>query len=77
MRAAFQTEIWKCSCNFDSEAAAAGASDSPVLGSNGRFMAYRSWANRVPAGSNGASIYLWDRQTGSNVQRFYRIVARE
>jgi hypothetical protein len=46
-----------------------GASDSPALSPDGRFIAYRSAAtNLVPGDLNDQpDIFLYDRQTGSNV----------
>jgi hypothetical protein len=49
-------------------ALASGLSDSPTISSDGRFVAYRSFAtNLVPAQvSLSSSIYLFDRLTGVN-----------
>jgi Tol biopolymer transport system component len=46
--------------------AANGASDSPVLSADGRFIAYRSAASDiVPGDTNGVpDVFLYDRQTG-------------
>ncbi|HEY5914820.1 MAG TPA: hypothetical protein VJA21_29875 [Verrucomicrobiae bacterium] len=47
---------------------AAGASDSPAVSADGRFIAYRSAAeNIVPGDLNGQpDIFVYDRQTGAN-----------
>jgi len=44
-----------------------GASDSPDISADGRFVAYRSAAtNLVPGDTNGVpDVFLWDRITGS------------
>ncbi len=44
-----------------------GASDSPVISPDGRFVAYRSFAsNLVPGDSNGVpDIFLYDRNSGA------------
>ena len=49
-------------------APADGASDSPCIGADGRFVAYRSKAGDLVSGdTNGiADVFLYDRQTGSN-----------
>jgi hypothetical protein len=44
-----------------------GISDSPMISSDGRFVAYRSFAsNIVPGISNAPSLFVFDRMTGSN-----------
>ncbi|MGA9777271.1 MAG: hypothetical protein WBS33_03265 [Verrucomicrobiia bacterium] len=44
-----------------------GASDSPVISPDGRFVAYRSFAsNLVPGDSNGVpDVFLYDRNSGT------------
>ena len=48
-------------------AAGNGASDSPAISPDGRFVAYRSFAgNLVPGDSNGVpDIFLYDRNSGA------------
>lgn len=55
------------SCGFGSGAAANGASDSPVISSDGRFIAYRSVADDIVPGDQNTmpDIFLFDRQTGT------------
>jgi Tol biopolymer transport system component len=44
-----------------------GASDSPTLSANGRFIVYRSSATDIASGTiPGSSLVLYDRATGSN-----------
>lgn len=52
----------------NSAAGAGGRSDEPVLGPDGRFVAYRSSATNLVAGANltARQIILYDRQTGAN-----------
>jgi WD40 repeat protein len=54
---------------FNSTASANGASDSPAISADGRFVAYRSAAsNLVPNDNNGVpDIFLWDRTTGATM----------
>jgi len=54
---------------FNAPASADGASDSPAISLDGRFIAYRSAAsNLVPNDANGVpDIYLWDRVTGATL----------
>jgi Tol biopolymer transport system component len=51
---------------FNPPASADGASDSPAISPDGRFVAYRSAASKlVPNDANGVpDIFLWDRITG-------------
>jgi hypothetical protein len=48
--------------------APSGASDTPVLSADGRFVAYRSYATNLVAGDRNplSKIYLYDRLSGSN-----------
>ena len=52
--------------NYTSGGAAYGASDSPDISSDGRFVAYRSAAvNLVPGDTNGLpDVFLYDRSSG-------------
>jgi Tol biopolymer transport system component len=52
--------------SYDSGSPANGASDSPDISADGRFVAYRSAAsNLVPGDTNGVpDVLLFDRQTG-------------
>jgi Tol biopolymer transport system component len=52
--------------NYASGGAAFGASDSPDISSDGRFISFRSTAgNLVPGDTNGLpDVFLYDRQTG-------------
>ncbi|MCX6916867.1 MAG: hypothetical protein NT167_28140, partial [Verrucomicrobia bacterium] len=54
---------------FNAPASVNGASDSPVISADGRFVAYRSSAsNLVPNDSNGVpDVFLWDRITGATL----------
>ena len=54
---------------FNPPASANGASDSPAISPDGRFVAYRSAAsNLVPNDANGVpDIFLWDRVTGATM----------
>jgi Tol biopolymer transport system component len=54
--------------SVEGDASAGGASDSPTISPDGRFVVYRSFAtNLVPSGlSLGSGIYLYDRQTDRN-----------
>ena len=54
---------------FNAPASANGASDSPAISPDGRFVAYRSAAsNLVPNDANGVpDIFLWDRITGATM----------
>jgi len=49
--------------------AANGASDSPTISADGRFVAYRSSAsNLVPVDTNGVpDLFVWDRTTGATL----------
>ena len=53
--------------NFNGTGAGDGASDSPVISPDGRFVAYRSAAdNLVPGDSNGVpDVFLYDRTSGT------------
>ena len=54
---------------FNPPASANGASDSPAISADGRFVAYRSAAsNLVPNDANGVpDVFLWDRITGATL----------
>jgi TolB protein len=56
------------SVNASHTGAGNGASDSPVISGDGRFVAYRSYATNIVAGITNPSlnIYIFDRLTGSN-----------
>ena len=57
------------SLNFSHTGSAAGASDSPVLSGDGRFVVFRSFAPdivSVMANTNVPNLYVFDRLTGSN-----------
>jgi Tol biopolymer transport system component len=56
------------SVNFDHTGSANGKSDSPVMSSDGRFVAYRSFGTNIVAGYSNPppNIFLFDRITGSN-----------
>jgi hypothetical protein len=44
-----------------------GISDSPMISSDGRFVAFRSFASNIVLGiSNAPSLFVFDRMTGSN-----------
>jgi Tol biopolymer transport system component len=53
--------------NLDGSAAGDGASDSPVISPDGRFVAYRSSAgNLVPGDGNGVpDVFIYDRTNGA------------
>ena len=53
--------------NFNGTGAGDGASDSPVISPDGRFVAYRSAAdNLVPGDSNGVpDVFIYDRTNGA------------
>ncbi len=53
--------------NFSGTGAGDGASDSPVISPDGRFVAYRSAAdNLVPGDSNGVpDVFIYDRASGA------------
>jgi Tol biopolymer transport system component len=59
--------LGKTNLFVSANAAGNGASDSPVISPDGRFVAYRSYAgNLVPGDSNGVpDIFLYDRNSGA------------
>ena len=53
--------------NLNGDGAGDGASDSPVISPDGRFVAYRSYAgNLVPGDSNGVpDVFIYDRTSSA------------
>ena len=56
------------SVNRDGTGSGNGASDSPSLSADGRFVAYRSFAGNIAAGDDNdqPDVFLFDRLTGGN-----------